>query len=34
VIPPGYWTQMGVALNVAIACIAMVFALRFLWPDQ
>jgi len=34
VVPPGYWTQMGVALNVAIACIAMVFALRFLWPDQ
>ena len=34
VVPPGYWTHMGVALNVAIACIATVFALRFLWPDQ
>jgi len=34
VVPPGYWTQVGVALNVALACIAMVFALRFLWPNQ
>jgi putative membrane protein len=34
VVPPGYWTQMGVALNVAIACIAMLFALRFLWPNH
>ncbi|HEY2635663.1 MAG TPA: DUF202 domain-containing protein [Steroidobacteraceae bacterium] len=34
VVPPGYWTQMGVALNVAIACIAMLFVLRFLWPNH
>jgi putative membrane protein len=30
VIPPGYWTNVGVGLNVIIALIAMVFALRFL----
>jgi putative membrane protein len=34
VVPPGYWTHVGVALNVAIAVIAVVFALRFLWPSQ
>jgi putative membrane protein len=34
VIPPGYWTQVGVGLNVVIAGIAVVFALRFIWPDQ
>ncbi len=33
VVPPGYWTHVGVALNVAIAVIAVVFALRFLWPN-
>jgi putative membrane protein len=32
-VPPGYWTHVGVALNVVIAFIALVFALRFLWPD-
>ena len=32
VVPPGYWTQVGVALNVIIAVIAVVFALHFLWP--
>ena len=26
VVPPGYWTQTGVALNVIIAIIAMIFA--------
>jgi putative membrane protein len=30
VIPPGYWTQSGVVLNVLIALIALGLALRFL----
>jgi len=30
VVPPGYWTQVGVALNVIIAAIALIFALHFL----
>jgi putative membrane protein len=34
VVPPGYWTHIGVGLNLVIAFIAMAFALRFLWPDQ
>jgi putative membrane protein len=34
VVPPGYWTQVGVALNVIIAVIAVVFAVHFLWPVQ
>ena len=34
VVPPGYWTQVGVALNVIIAVIAVVFAVHFLWPNQ
>jgi putative membrane protein len=34
VVPPGYWTHVGVGLNVIIAVIALVFALRFVWPDQ
>ena len=34
VVPPGYFTHLGVALNVMIAIIALAFALRFLWPDQ
>jgi putative membrane protein len=29
VIPPGYWTQIGVVLNVCIALIALGLALRF-----
>jgi putative membrane protein len=33
VVPPGYWTQVGVLLNVVIACIAVAFALRFLLPE-
>jgi len=32
VIPPGYWTQIGVWLNVVIAVIALAFAVHFLWP--
>ena len=34
VVPPGYWTQVGVGLNVIIAVIALGFALHFLWPNQ
>jgi putative membrane protein len=34
VVPPGYWTHIGVGLNVIIAAIALAFALRFLWPGQ
>ena len=34
VVPPGYWTHVGVGLNVVIAVIALAFALRFLWPSQ
>jgi putative membrane protein len=32
VVPPGYWTRVGVALNVIIAVIAVLFALHFVWP--
>jgi putative membrane protein len=34
VVPPGYWTHIGVALNVIIAVIALALALHFLWPNQ
>jgi putative membrane protein len=34
VVPPGYWTHIGVALNVVIAVIALALALHFLWPIQ
>src|ERR1700722_17848302 len=34
VVPPGYWTQMGVALNVIIALLALGLALRFLFAAQ
>jgi len=30
VVPPGYWTQVGVMFNVIIAAIALIFALHFL----
>jgi putative membrane protein len=30
VVPPGYWTQVGVVLNVIIAVIASMLALHFL----
>ncbi len=33
VVPPGYWTQAGVALNVIIALIAVALAAHFLWPS-
>jgi putative membrane protein len=32
VVPPGYWTHVGVALNTVIAVIALALALHFLWP--
>ena len=34
VVPPGYWTHVGVALNIIIAIVAVAFALRLLWPTQ
>jgi putative membrane protein len=34
VVPPGYWTHVGVGLNVIIAVIAIGFAVHFLWPNQ
>jgi putative membrane protein len=34
VVPPGYWTHVGVGLNVILAVIALAFALRFMWPNQ
>jgi putative membrane protein len=33
VVPPGYWTHVGMALNVAIAVIALIFAARFAWQS-
>jgi putative membrane protein len=30
VVPPGYWTQVGVILNVILAVVALAFALHFL----
>jgi putative membrane protein len=32
VVPPGYWTHVGVALNIIIAIIGTALALHFLWP--
>jgi putative membrane protein len=34
VVPPGYWTHVGVGLNIIIAAVALVLALHFLWPAQ
>jgi putative membrane protein len=34
VVPPGYWTHIGVALNVIIASVAVALAVHFLWPIQ
>jgi putative membrane protein len=34
VIPPGYWTHIGVVLNVVIALIAVALALHFLFAAQ
>ena len=33
VVPPGYWTNVGVVLNVLLALIAAALALHFLWPN-
>jgi putative membrane protein len=30
VVPPGYWTHVGVILNVVLAVVALAFALHFL----
>jgi putative membrane protein len=34
VVPPGYWTHVGVGLNIIIAVVSLIFALGFLWPDR
>jgi putative membrane protein len=34
VVPPGYWTQIGVLLNVLIAVIALVFAWHFVFAAK
>jgi putative membrane protein len=34
VVPPGYWTQVGVVLNVIIALMALVLALHFIFAAQ
>jgi putative membrane protein len=34
VVPPGYWTQVGVILNVIIAVVALIFALHFLMAEN
>jgi putative membrane protein len=34
VVPPGYWTRIGVALNVVIAVIALLLAAHFIWPGK
>lgn len=34
VVPPGYWTQVGVGLNIILAVIAIALALHFMWPAQ
>jgi putative membrane protein len=33
VVPPGYWTNVGVGLNILIALIAAALALHFMWPS-
>jgi putative membrane protein len=34
VVPPGYWTRVGVVLNVIIAMIAVLLAVHFLWAAR
>ena len=34
VVPPGYWTHVGVGLNIIIAMISLIFTLGFLWPTR
>ena len=31
--PPGYWTHVGVGLNIIIAVIALVLAVHFVWQS-
>jgi putative membrane protein len=31
VVPPGYWTHAGVALNIIIAVVALALAVHFVW---
>lgn len=34
VIPPGYWTQAGVALNVLIAAVALALIVNIVWSPR
>jgi putative membrane protein len=34
VVPPGYWTHVGVGLNIIIAVVSLIFTLGFLWPNR
>jgi putative membrane protein len=34
VVPPGYWTHVGVGLNIIIAVVALALATHFLWPGR
>ena len=34
VVPPGYWTHVGVGLNIIIAVVSLIFTAGFLWPDR
>ena len=34
VVPPGYWTRIGVWLNVIIAAIALILAVHFIFAAQ
>ena len=34
VVPPGYWTHVGVSLNIIIAAVSLIFTVGFLWPDR
>lgn len=33
-VPPGYWTQVGVILNIVIALLAGALAVHFFWPGR
>jgi putative membrane protein len=34
VIPPGYWTQAGVALNIIIAAVALALVVHIVWSPR
>jgi putative membrane protein len=34
VIPPGYWTQAGVALNLIVAAVALALVLQIVWTAR